>query len=473
MQEIPLPFGEWLPDLGENENPGLVEAKNVIARPGGYEPIKDLTGAFSELEVAVTDNEADVRFYGYASGIGDFYASVDSIFIGANPGSPTAVTSLTGLYSGWHFATFNGAVYGIRQFLSASTNALYYANPGDITFTNFTTTPLSGAAIARVGNFLMIGAIDGGDGLFQFRWSGFNQPLSWAVSQTTQAGLADVERPELGEVTGIAGGRYGIIFQGAGATRIEYVGPPRVWRGTVIDADYGCIYQNSIITVEDATYYISRVGPMVTTGAAVQRLGTSRVTDWFFDNFSESNKPYLHVARDIQNNTIVWSWSTSNGAAGTFKQLIYSLETSRFTNAEIDAPRLLSQFSPLVAATYQPLLGLKRSGVPAILRGRQPTGSTLAAEVTTGYTSLVPGQRVAVNAVEPVYDGAGAKVAVNAKATQAGAASAGTPVAVNSLGIANVRADGRLAAVSVTFDAGAEWSELKGAVVTADTSGAR
>ena len=98
---------------------------------------------------------------------------------------------------------------------------------------------------------------------------------------------------------------------------------------------------------------------------------------------------------------------------------------------------------------------------------------TLAAEITTGYTSLAPGRRIDVTNVEPVYDGSGAKVAINTKATQAGTAAAGTPVAVNSLGIADVRASGRLAAVSVTFDAGAEWSDLKGVVVTADVSGAR
>jgi hypothetical protein len=34
MEPIKIPFGEWLPDLPDYQNPGVTVAKNVI--PAGY-----------------------------------------------------------------------------------------------------------------------------------------------------------------------------------------------------------------------------------------------------------------------------------------------------------------------------------------------------------------------------------------------------------------------------------------------------
>lgn len=504
MQEIPLPFGEWLPDLGENENPGLVEAKNVVARPGGYAPIFNPVGSASyPLSLAVGERilgstafnlDPLTRSIGFAVGYnGDPSGPIGALWFNGVASAPIA-----GVNTKWRFAEFNDALYAIREgttYSASTVSNLYKATlrptPSPGGFSVVSVSGLRGSTMARVGEFLMLGGCNDIIGsstinYYQLRWSGFNQPESWAVSQTTQAGTAIIPTPNLGKITGIVGGRQPLIFQEMGVHRLTYVGPPKVWDIRPISSDRGCIFPSSIVTVGDLTYFFSHDGVSVTNGASVELLSSGRTSDYVQNIFRVTSDVKISAAVLWSERSVAWAFTDIDldlGAVSDFGSqniLIYNFETNRFTVSDALTGGLVSStitadsgalrnsgfaIDLFNAANYR---AAPLTSVPSLA-----TGDTLAAEVTTGYTSLAPGQRIAVNAVEPVYDGAGAKVAVNTKATQAGAVAAGTPVAVDARGIANLRADGRLAAVSVTFDAGAEWSELKGAVVTADTSGAR
>lgn len=467
-QDIPLPFGEWLPDLGENENPGLVEAKNVIARPGGYAPVAD----FDETGFTLSISGDYEQIYSVAVGVDTYFSSKTKLQVDNN--APITVVSSN---TPWVFSHFGDTSFAIRE--GGIGGGSLYSHASGTAFTQYTAVSLRASCIARINNCLMIGNVNGVRS--QFRWSAFNNPLDWAISQTTQAGVADVQYPELGPITGLYGGRFNLIFQSSGVTRLSYVGPPAIWRGDLISSKYGCIAHRSIIEINDTVYFMSIYGPCATNGASVEPIGTGRVSDYIFNEINSNGTikfavlNTIHAAHDFQNRSIIWSYTTNadNGASGAFRQLIYNYETNRFSRAEINTPAFATYVSaPNPVSGFQDLFALRDSDDSGdfVLSAR---GDTLAAEITTGYTALAPGKRVDVINVEPVYDGSGAKVAVNTKQTQAGAAVAGTPVAVNPLGIADVRASGRLAAVSVTFDAGAEWSELKGAVVTGDVSGAR
>lgn len=500
MQDIGLPFGEWLPDLGENENPGLTVAANVFARPGGYEPIEDV---FAVLPLAPTAS---------ISAIGSAFAYQTAAFTyGADYGSPgklhvsvgsliteVAVSSTSSTTEPWQFTQFNDTIYAVNVGNAAASTAsnLWKHARGASTYVSVAVSGLRGRSIARVGNFLMIAGANDTIGSsviddFRFRWSGFNQPDSWAVSQTTQAGTSLVRDATLGRLTGVASARTGgVLFQQYGVSRIDYVGPPKVWNETIISTGIGCISPRSIVTYNDITYFISHDGIHATDGVSVQSISEGRVNDWLRSVLRVQGALRVTAGVDWATKTIVWAFQgvgqTINPIDANIAQLhlLYNVEMNRFSVGLFTSRGAAKAISPQTdtnASTpgnlwlitdgqigfdeeLEPILGITLGGF---------FGETLAAEMTTGYRSLTPGRRVAINAVEPVYDGAGAKVAINAKATLAGAVTAGTPVAANSLGIANVRADGRAAAVSVTFDAAAEWSEFKGAIVTTEDSGAR
>lgn len=486
MPEIGLPFGEWLPDLGENENPGLVEAKNVIASAEGYEPIKNLGGG-----IQVTPFSGG-PFWGRFGYHGDATSPLFYVDTGraANLYVSNVSTSVTSRSQPWHFARFDNKIFAVREGAAGASSAreLFQHDIGTTSYSNVSVSGLRGRSIARVGRFLMLGGTNvviGSSTLDDraFRWSAFNDPLSWAVSQTTQAGVASINSPELGPITGIVGGRSPLIFQEQGVIRIEYVGPPKVWAEREISRDLGCVATKSIVTINDLTYFFSNEGVCVTNGTSVQNIGVGRVNKTVKRALLLATKDFISAGVLWEKDTIVWSfmglqsdYSVDDNRTTSFN-ILYNYRTDKFSFMDLLTGGIIPTEPRYLGVSGIPAVGyaLDVSDDPVRARRFDKTTPpiTQAATMTTGYRSLTPGRRVSVNAVEPVYDGAGAKVAINTKATLAGAVTAGTPVAANSLGIAPVRADGRAAAVSVTFDAGEEWSEFKGAIVTTDNAGAR
>lgn len=491
-QDIALPFGEWLPDLGENENPGLVEARNVIARPRGYAPVRGFD-SFDSGDVPAGKIVSGAIGYPGSGGNTRFdYGTETALYVGSTATVTPANNGIgaSGINSPkWRFVQFDNRIFAARTDTTASTEShVWYHDIGATTYTNVSSQGLRGNAFAKVGRFLMLGASNVTTGSaapddFSFRWSAFNNPLDWAPSQTTQAGVATVNSPELGVITAIVGGRTPLLFQRHGVSRLAYVGPPLVWQVQEISRDLGAISQSSVVQVGDLVYFMSHDGLCVTDGSSVSRLGNGIVDDWLIENMGPAGAGDLITAGVLRGDrVIVWSFALNaaiavgSGFTMNFEtHLFYSLETGRFSRGTLPtAGAFYYDAGASVNVDY-----VLAAGTDGTHEAVSLDDDTLAAELTTGYTSLAPGRRIDVTNVEPVYDGTGAKVAINTKQTQAGAAVAGTPVAVNSLGIADVRASGRLAAVSVTFDAASTpgsappWSELKGVVVTADVSGAR
>lgn len=476
MQEIGLPFGEWLPDLGENENPGLVEAKNVIPEPGGYRP------ALSIGEVATSANLGGVFVFTngqeFRTSNGSWTmltANADTFAVQGNGASAPVVRSRLG--TSQYFAQYDDVIYGFNAPSVGISGAKF--TPSTATFS--TITPgFSGVSAAQIGRFL-VRAQPVASAPFDFGWSAFNNPEDVTVSQTTQAGRATMNNADLGPVVGVVGGRAPMIFQTRGVSRLSYVGPPLVWSTQPISNEFGAFNEYSFQKVGDLVYFFSAAGFCVTNGVSVERLGEGRI-DNYIDQFVR-NFSFLRSAHVESDGAVYWLFESIEDSDPDII-IGYSYRTGRFFRI-IPGPDAITciagwttekptagaaALSATLRRNTRLFVAANQTGFP---KAGALIGSTLAAEMTTGYRSLTPGRRVAVNAVEPVYDGSGAKVAINTKATLAGSVTAGTPVATGSEGIAHMRADGRAAAVSVTFDAGASWSEFKGAIVTTEESGAR
>ena len=104
----------------------------------------------------------------------------------------------------------------------------------------------------------MLGYIDGAPTRIQ--WSSFNSPATtWAADRLTQAGYADLD-PRFGPITALVGGRYPMVFQERGISLVQYVGPPTVWRVSVVSEDRGCIAPFSVATIGSQTYFLSGMG---------------------------------------------------------------------------------------------------------------------------------------------------------------------------------------------------------------------
>lgn len=478
MQPIPVPFGEWLPDQADYENPGLVEAKNVIPTPKGYAPWLDGdTGLYSFTDerpyLALSDRVANVVTFGEdnvtllrrTSGT---WASVDSTSSGdllALPNISAPPGSITR--------------FGNVFIVAASSMSTSYIDTaaGSPTWTALTMP--SGVAwfncVARVGSFLM----GGGETGATVYWSAFNDYSDFVPSQRTQAGFGELDTPELGQVTNIVGGRSNLVFQRRGVSRFDYVGTPLIWRDTLISSEFGCVGPMAAATLRDLVYFVSNQGFCVTDGASVQNIGSGIVDEYMrglFNFDSDSTIEMIRVTADVGRRLVIISFPTGEDATSNqitySNHIVYSERTNSFSRLEQDYGAFFNISDPDDEGRLK-LYGFKET-TSGDFDMYQMSGDALAAEMTTGHSSLVPGARVEINDFEPVYTGSGATCAVSTKQTINGSATVTSYASQNaSTGICNVLGSGRTAAASVRFPAAASWSEFAGVIANSGLAGTR
>ena len=475
---IDFPFRQWLPDLPDLNNPGLVEAKNVYRRNGAYHPINAVSfpgGARSvDLGVSATSNgvvssmsaaESGVEFYTFAVTNGS------SVTLLANQqGVATVNSTSVATNSGAHcnFVNYDGDVYFFAR------DSKQYKSVRGGAFTQVSTaTMFNPAAAAKVGRFIMTGF------RFGLKWSAFNDPEDWAISQRTRAGEATVNNPELGFITGITGGRVNFLFQEYGVSRVEFVGSPSVWRFTVVSNRVGAV-QGSPIEVAGVTYFLGsssadgdslggsgRLSVYKTNGSQVAEV--EGVSDWLNDNFSTGTN-FLNVRNavfDRDRDLIIWASGTG---AATHKFLCMNVKTEEFSYFEAAHRAIVPGPFHTGQNAGEIVVVAENSGN---LHYAPLAGDALEATLTTGHIAS-PGERVMVCGAEAHYSGSGATFAVSGKDRYGASSDFGTYKAADSLtGKASVRADGRAAALSIKIPSGETWGDLTGATIETDARGKR
>lgn len=465
MAEFQIPFGEWLPDRADFENPGLIEAKNVIPTEAGYAPLRGP----GTREIDVTPSEIVNLAYPLVSqsSTGDAYA-ITSGYNGSStnlrlihrPASSTWTTVDT------QSAVGIGSINSVAQFddkviVSSGASAYQIDLSTSGTFSALT-TPNSGAIVLAAPNkFLMLGELTS----TTLHWSAFNDFDDFTVDSRTQAGSASLDTPRLGPITNIISGKSTIVFQQSGVTRLDYVGPPLVWADTLISSEFGCVGPNAAVAHGGSVYFLSHQGFCVTDGASVQRIGEGKVDRWLFeenDGFGPSSTvpgyPIATIDHDLE--LIYWTFDFGDNT------VIYSMRTNSFSRSDSDSGLRFSTINNRPQEERQ--FTLKNGSVFLV-----EDGDALAAEMTTGHASLNTGGRTEVDAFEPIYTGSGATVAASSKQTINGAATVTDYAAQNAIGVCNVRASGRSLAASVRFPAGADWDEFAGVIANPTAAGSR
>ena len=87
-----------------------------------------------------------------------------------------------------------------------------------------------------------------------------------------------------GQITGIVGGQYGIIFKRNSVIRMSYIGYPGYWRWDVLSDAVGCAYPNSIVKYNEDIYFMSNHGLyVVRNGTTIEPVGEGKVWRFLFD----------------------------------------------------------------------------------------------------------------------------------------------------------------------------------------------
>ncbi|MGE0116819.1 MAG: hypothetical protein AB7S71_14865 [Dongiaceae bacterium] len=483
-----IPIGAWQPDLPDFENPGALEAKNVIPDAAGYRPLPSLVATVGAMSARV---QGAVLARGQSGAVANFAADAAKLYRWDSAGVAWDDVSRTagGPYStpadgGWSFAQFGDLVIAVNGVDAPQKFAIGSA----ATFAALDGTPPVARFVATVRDFVVMGRLSG---LAQrVHWSGINNAETWASSQATQADFQDL--PDGGYVMGIVGGEYGLVFQERSIKRMTYVGVPAIFQFDEIARGTGTPAEGSIARHEDTAFFLSDDGLMALDGArGLRAIGHHRVDRHFWNDV---NQTYLHrisAAIDPVNKLYVVSYPGpgSDFTGGTPNRLlIYNWAADRWSRADVEM-EMIHQAASQAGYTldgldaYLPNL----DGLPFSLDNRVWTGSgrlllaafttahqigffngaNLAATVDTGEAQLVPGRRALLRSVRPLVDGAGASsssvsVRAGTRNRTVDPVSFDAPAPMNASGRCPVRANGRYLRARIEVAAGADWRHIQG-----------
>ena len=493
MNAVDIPFGEWLPSAPTYKNPGCLDADNTIPAPGGYAPWP------APVAVGVKDS-GDAALTGPVRGAALFFSTINSpVIVGGSAtrlftvrgGLSVETTGLTAIGSGdaWDFAQFNNIIVATHSSVAPQ----YLDNvDSDDSWTALPGSPPQAKFCARVEDFLMLGNLASNPNRVQ--WSAFNSPASsWTPARLTQAGFADLPSV-FGPVHRIVGGRFPMVFQERGVSRLEYIGPPVVWRLTEVEQARGALAPFSVVTVGFATYFLAQDGFWVTDGAAFQSIGSQRINRWFFDTADAATIREVHAAVDWRNECIVWAFK-SRGSSVFDRCVRYSWSEDRWSPGTLTLGRLvesttdgltLEQLGALYpdledvpgslddarwASKFRTLAAFIDDGATTDLHTFD--GAPLAARIVTGDFQPAPGQRVFAGGARVLGDDVSVWRVAAGPTDNIGFQSYGTPRVQGVDGFRPLRSDGMEMRLSCTTQEGDNWSRVQGAQVRFRVSGKR
>jgi len=324
-----IAFKEWLPD-----QPSILdtvsEANNVIPLAVGYGPFKspvnystnaseNLTNVFA----VKTDNDVSV----FAGGLTKLF-KLDSSDLSLDD------VSKSGGYTGinrWQFIQFGT--------LALATNGSEKIQSYNVNSSSLFADLAAGAPIAKyitaVRDFVVAANISSGTYPTRVQWSDINDPTDWTAGGASQSDYQDI--PDGGDITGITGGEFGIVFLEKAIVRMSYIGSPLFFQFDTISRNIGCIEGGSIAQYGGISYFLSDDGFYSCDGQNVVGIGAEKVDRYFFNNANIGDIDTISSAVDPERNLIIWNYTNVSGSRSL---LIYNYETKKWCTADTDVDYL-------------------------------------------------------------------------------------------------------------------------------------
>jgi hypothetical protein len=324
-----IAFKDWLPD-----QPSILdtvsEANNVIPLAVGYGPFKSavtFSGAASEdlnnCFAAKLDNDVFI-----------FAGGATKLFKVDNTDLSLVNESKAGGYTGtnrWQFLQFGS--------LALASNGSEKIQSFDVNSSTAFADVSSDAPIAKyitvVRDFVVAGNIGAGTSPSKVQWSGINDASTWTTTATSQSDYQII--PDGGDITGVVGGEFGIVFLEKAIVRMSYIGTPLIFQFDTISRNVGCIEGNSIAQYSGTAYFLSDDGFYATNGQTLNGIGSEKVDRYFFANANIGDIDSISAAVDPERNLVIWNYGNVSGGRSL---LIYNFETQKWCEADTDVDYL-------------------------------------------------------------------------------------------------------------------------------------
>ena len=468
-----ITFGEWLPD-----QPGVtgavMEAVNCYPVTNGYAPLRDAADYSDAAGETLL-----VAFAGkYAGASALFAASATSIYkFDSTDASLDAVKTSYSSVESWDITQF-----GSKIILANGANVLQAWDLGGSTTVSDLSAAAPTAKYVTVVRDCVVAANVGGEESRVY-WSDINDETDWTPGAASQSDSQLI--PDGGDITGLAGGEYGLIFLERAIYRMSYSGSPYFFQFDAISRTLGCISNGSIAQFGGLTYFLADDGFYVCDGQTVKNIGVEKVNRWFFDNAIPDQIPNgMNSTVDPVRKLVIWNFKNTFGSRYL---LIYSIDLGKWSYGTTDVSYLSYGFTP--SATLEqvdnynanldlidiPLdsrvwaggqllaMGVREQKIVAI------SGSIKDAYVVTGDIDV---GRSVVTLAKPIVDNGSATVAVASRDLLNQTVEFGTAVAADAENRVSLRSNGNYHRLKVT-PTGANWKTLVGVDVEVVKQGNR
>ena len=268
----------------------------------------------------------------------------------------------------------------------------------------------------------VVAANDGTD-TSKVYWSDLNDETDWTPAAASQADSQIL--PDGGDITGIAGGEYGLIFLERAIYRMSYAGSPFFFQFDAISRSLGCISNGSITQYGNLTYFLADDGFYVCDGQSTKNIGTEKVNRWFFGNAILSEIPTgMSATVDPVDKLVIWKF---NGSFGNKYILIYSIDLNKWSYAETTATSIsyvltpsatleqVDNYNTSIDALEIPLDSRVFAGGQLLFAGVRGekiisfSGQPKTANISTGDIDI---GRSVITLARPIVDGGSGSIAV-------------------------------------------------------------
>jgi len=302
---------------------------------------------------------------------------------------------------------------------------------------------------------------------YRVRWSALNNETDWVENVNTQSDYQDI--PDGGQIVGIRGGEFGIVFLDRAIHRMTYVGTPFIFQFDNISRNKGCIASGSIAQYQGISFFLSDDGFYMCDGQTVQPIGAEKVDRFFFNDASEFDFPSMSAAVDPVRKLVIWNYK---GVDGNRHLIIYNFATKKWTYADAGTDYIsesstssstleeLDTLSASIDALAISLDSLMFMGGKYFLGGTKGTtvmtytGSNLTARLATG--DLGEGARTVVTLVKPQVDNGSASIAISSRQLLNQQVTYGTAVDASSENRVSLRSSGNYHRIQIN-PSGNNW----------------
>lgn len=408
-------FGEWLPDQAALGNT-LTAVKNAIPQAASYSSVPGLD---------VLSDAANSRVFAGTWGVskggtyGLFIGTATKLYSLAS-GALTDVTRTSGgdyAVTNWEFIWWGDRVIAIGT--GEVPQAFDLGTDSDFALLPNAPTAVCGAVI---GDFIVLGGAASNAALVQ--WSGFNNSEAWTASASTQSDSQELYGQGNIIKRIVPQGNAGIILCERSIRRIEYVGPPLIFRIDVLEEDRGTLAPNAVAWNGPRIFYYGIDGFYMHLGGVSQPIGTEKVDRFIRGDMDVGRLSEMRAAVDRKNQMCVWTYPSLT--TGAYRQICYKWELQRWgvfdadieavfdyssspvtvegldaLYADIDTMGSVSIDSEALAGGIVSLAGCNTSHKVVTFTN---TGSPLAAELETGELQDQQGRILKCKSIRPLVD---------------------------------------------------------------------